>query len=82
MLAIALQHELGKSKVPKVVASGSGYAAQKIIDLAHENNITVQKDEHLATMLSDVEVNSFVPEDLYEAVAKVLAFIYRVEGKI
>jgi len=80
-LAVALKHELGKSEAPRVVASGKGYFAERIIDKAVEHNVPVHKDDHLAGLLSEVSVPSTIPTELFEAVARVLAFIYRVDGR-
>ena len=81
-LAVALKHELGKVEAPRVVASGRGSFAERIIERATENDIPVHKDDHLAELLSRVSVPSTIPEELFEAVARVLAFIYRVNGKV
>jgi flagellar biosynthesis protein len=81
-LAVALKHELGKAEAPRVVASGRGSFAERIIERAAENDIPVHKDDHLAELLSRVSVPSTIPEELFEAVARVLAFIYRVNGKV
>ncbi len=80
-LAVALKHELGKAEAPTVVASGRGSFAERIIEKAEKNKVPVHKDDHLATMLSKVAVSSVIPVELFEAVARVLAFIYRVNGK-
>jgi flagellar biosynthesis protein len=81
-LAVALKHELGKPDAPKVVASGRGSFAERIIERAIEHNVPVHKDDHLANLLSKVSVPSTIPTELFEAVARVLAFIYRVSGKL
>ena len=80
-LAIALKHELGKQEAPRVVASGKNAFAERIIEKAIENEIPIHKDDHLASLLSKVSVPSTIPEELFEAVARVLAFIYRVDKK-
>jgi flagellar biosynthesis protein len=81
-LAVALKHELSKTDAPRVVASGRGSFAERIIERAMENDIPVHKDDHLADMLSKVSVPSTIPTELFEAVARVLAFIYRVNNKV
>jgi flagellar biosynthesis protein len=81
-LAVALKHELGKTEAPKVIASGRGSFAERIIERAAENDIPIHKDDHLAELLSKVSVPSTIPEELFEAVARVLAFIYRVNNKV
>nr|AGS54269.1 type III secretion protein [uncultured bacterium contig00092] len=65
-----------------VVASGRGSFAERIIEKAKEHEIPIHKDDHLADLLSKVSVPSAIPTELYEAVARVLAFIYRVNGRI
>jgi flagellar biosynthesis protein len=81
-LAVALKHELGKVDAPRVIASGRGSFANKIIERATEHNIPLHKDEHLAGLLSKVSVSSTIPTELFEAVASVLAFIYRTNNRI
>ncbi|MCL1957821.1 MAG: EscU/YscU/HrcU family type III secretion system export apparatus switch protein [Fibromonadales bacterium] len=81
-LAVALKHELGKPDAPRVVASGRGSFAERIIEKAEENEIPIHKDDNLASLLSKVSVPSFIPEELFEAVARVLAFVYRINDKI
>jgi flagellar biosynthesis protein len=81
-LAVALKHELGKPAAPMVVASGRGSFAERIIERAAEHNVPVHKDDYLAAMLSRVSVPSTIPEELFEAVAKVLAFVYRVNDRV
>jgi len=81
-LAVALKHDIEKPAAPMVVASGRGSFAERIIERAVEHNIPVHKDDHLAAALSQVSVPSTIPEELFEAVARVLAFVYRVNDKI
>ncbi|MDR2594528.1 MAG: EscU/YscU/HrcU family type III secretion system export apparatus switch protein [Fibromonadaceae bacterium] len=81
-LAVALKHELGKTDAPRVVASGRGSFAERIIEKATENEVPIHKDDDLASLLSELSVPSFIPEELFEAVARVLAFVYRINDKI
>jgi len=81
-LAVALKHDLGKPDAPMVVASGRGSFAERIIERAVEHDVPVHKDDHLAAVLSNVSVPSYIPEELFEAVARVLAFVYRINDKI
>jgi len=81
-LAVALKHELGKPDAPMVVASGRGSFAERIIERAIENDIPLHKDDHLATLLSKVSVPSYIPTELFEAVARVLAFVYRASDRV
>lgn len=79
--AAALSYKPGEEKAPKVVASGRGVIAEKIIERAKENKIPVYEDEYLAEALSEIKLGSEIPPELYEVVAEVLAFISRLDGK-
>lgn len=65
--------------VPRVVAKGMGEVAKKIIEQAEQQGIPVQKDEVLVEALMQVELTKEIPPELYQAVAAILAFIYRLE---
>lgn len=78
-LAIALQHDMGMKAAPRVIAKAQGLLAHRMIEEAQINQIPIHKDQHLAQVLKDVEVEDEIPVELYEAVAQVLAFIYRVD---
>ncbi|MEN6619939.1 MAG: flagellar biosynthesis protein FlhB [Smithella sp.] len=76
-LAIAVQYDPEKMMAPKVVAKGANIIAEKIREIARENNVMIVEDKPLARVLYKiVDVNHFIPEDLYRAVAEVLAFVY------
>jgi flagellar biosynthetic protein FlhB len=66
---------------PKIVAKGAGVVAEKIRDIAGKHNVPIVEDKPLARSLFKLELNSFVPESLYVAVAKILAYIYKMKGK-
>lgn len=72
--AIALEYDPGE-EAPKVIASGKGAIADKIIEKAQEENIPVHKDEHLAKTLSQLEIGEMIPPELYEVVAEILVFV-------
>lgn len=77
--AIALRYQADKDHSPKVVGKGQGLLAEEIISLAKENRIPIQEDPTLVEMLSQLEVNQSIPPELYEVVAEVFAFIYRID---
>ena len=81
-LAVALRYEPDVGKAPSVVASGRGVVAERIQQVAEEHGVPVHQDEVLAEMLSDVEVHQSIPEEMFEAVARVLAFVWRVDGRL
>ena len=66
-----------------VLAKGADYLAAKIKEVAKENSIEIVENKPLARMLyANVEVGQAVPPELYQAVAEVLAFVYKLQGKI
>ncbi len=79
--AVALKYERGKMEAPKVVAKGTDHVALKIKEKAKENNVPIVEDPPLARSLySSCEIGDFIPENLYVAVAKILARVYRERG--
>ncbi len=77
-LAIALQYDPKKSDAPVVLAKGQGYLAQKIKEIAREHRISVVEDRPLAhALFQAVEVGRAIPPEFYQAVAEILAFIFR-----
>ena len=78
---IAVSIEYQGTDAPKVTAKGKGYIADEIIQKAKEIGIPIQKDPTLVDLLSQVELNHEIPEELYEAIVQVLIFAYQVSGK-
>ena len=76
--AVALKYDKQKDGAPKVKASGKGDVAKNIIKIAKEHNLPIKKDEDLVELLSKVEIDKEIPQNLYKAVAEVFSFIYRV----
>ena len=81
-LAVALRHELGQAGAPRVIASGKGAFAERLIGMAEDHGVPIHKDDGLARLLGDLEDPSTIPVELFEAVARVLAFVYRVDGRL
>ena len=80
--AVALVYDGEKYDAPVVLAKGADYLAQKIKEIAGENDIEIVETKPLARMLyANVEVGEMVPPELYQSVAEVLAFVYRLKGK-
>ena len=77
--AIALQYESEKQQAPKVVAKGKGLIAENILEKAKEHDVPVQEDRNLVELLGNLDINESIPEELYQAVAEVFAFLYRVD---
>lgn len=80
--AVALQYRREDDHAPKIVAKGSGLIAEKIIEIARQHGVTVYTDPDLVVLLSKLELGHYIPETLYQAVAEVLAFVYRLNGKL
>jgi flagellar biosynthesis protein len=76
--AVALKYERGKDAAPKVTAKGRGAVADKILALAREHKIPIEKDSTLIEALYRLDINEGIPEELYQVVAELLAFIYRM----
>jgi flagellar biosynthesis protein len=77
--AVALTYRPDKHDAPIVVAKGKGYVAEKIIAAAKEHLVPIQEDASLVQMLSQLQINEAIPEELYQVVAEIFAFVYRVE---
>ena len=81
--AIAIEYNADKMSAPKVLAKGAFEVAQRIVDIAKSHNIPIVQNVPLARALfKAVDVDQQIPEDLYIAVAEVLAYIYRLKGKL
>ncbi|MGE7760680.1 EscU/YscU/HrcU family type III secretion system export apparatus switch protein [Peribacillus sp. NPDC097895] len=76
---IALKYDQKISNAPVILAKGKGKTAENILDKAMKLDIPVQKDESLAALLGQLDINQTIPEELYGAVAEVFAFIYKVD---
>lgn len=76
-LAIALRHPEGAPSTPRIVASGRGFAAERILDLAFASGVKVREDADLAEMLAAVDIGDEIPFAAFSAVAEILAYIYR-----
>lgn len=80
-VAVALQYEKGTRDAPRVVASGRGLVADRIVALAAEHDVMIEANPVLAEALSGVEVDDTIPLELYEAVAIVIGYVLRVGAK-
>jgi len=66
---------------PEVVAKGRGEVAGRILDLAHEHGVPVRQDPDLVELLSHCQMGDEIPVDVYGAVAELLTWLYRLEGR-
>ncbi len=79
-LAIALRFDAKKMTAPKVIAKGSGFIAGRIKEIAMEHGIPIVEEKPLAQALyKTVEIDDLIPAALYQAVAEVLAYVYRLK---
>jgi flagellar biosynthesis protein len=69
--AAALKYDADGDRAPHVVAAGSGYVAQKILQVAIENGITIYHDDSAATMLAKLDVGKEIPQELYQIVVNI-----------
>jgi flagellar biosynthesis protein len=81
LVATALQYDAGKDSAPKVIASGQRKVAEQILAEARKHNIPIHEDPALTTALASVNLGEEIPVELYQVVAEVLAYIYRVTNK-
>lgn len=76
--AVALSYD-PNDEAPKIIASGKGYLADRIIERAKENDVPLHKDDKLANTLSKLDIGDFIPPELYQVVSEVLLFVDRMD---
>lgn len=72
--AIALEYD-PSDQAPRVIASGRGILAERIIEKAKESDVPIHRDDKLADTLSRLEIGDMIPPELYEVVAEILIFV-------
>jgi flagellar biosynthesis protein len=77
--AVALRYLAGDF-APKVVAKGRGFVAEEIIKYAKEHNVFIHESEDLVSLLMQVDFDRHIPDELYSAIAEILAWIYELES--
>jgi flagellar biosynthesis protein len=80
--AAALRYDRTKEGAPRVIAKGQGRVAENIIAVAREHGVPLHEDPNLAATLNALDLETEIPPELYRAVAEVLVFIYRLNGKL
>ncbi len=78
-MAIAIKYDKEKDVAPRVVAKGMRLKAEKIREIARQYNIPVMKNVSLANALYRIDVGQEIPEELYDAVAEILNFIFELQ---
>jgi len=72
--AVALKYDEYNNVAPVIVATGVGYMAEKIIEVATENNVPVFEDSSLSTILTQLDLGAEVPEELYKVVVDIYVY--------
>lgn len=72
--AVALRYDGGANTAPIVVASGMGYLAEKIVEVAADNGVPVYEDNSLATMLSQLQLGQQIPDSLFQAIVEIYVY--------
>lgn len=78
--AVALKYDPKGSGVPTVVAKGRGALADRILQTARANAVPVREDKALVQVLSALKIDQEIPQELYAAVATILAFLFKANG--
>lgn len=76
--AVALSYNIDES-APKIVAKGEGIIARNIIEKAKEEDIVIYEDKNLVDTLIGLNINEDIPEELYEAVAQIIFYVYNLD---
>ena len=77
--AVALTYLPEQNDAPKVTAKGKGKIAENILEKAKEHGVPIQEDPSLVQLLGQIELNDTIPDQLYQAVSEVLAFVYQLD---
>ncbi len=80
--AIALKYDPDQDQAPRVTAKGRGLVADRIIELAREEGVPITEDPDLVGALIQLDFEEEIPLELYQAVAEILAFAYRLNGRM
>ncbi|WP_138751574.1 flagellar biosynthesis protein FlhB [Paenibacillus sinopodophylli] len=81
--AIALKYDASKMEAPKIIAKGMDHVALRIREIAKENGVVMMENKPLARALYErAEIGDVIPPDLFQAVAEVLAYVYKMKGRV
>ncbi len=79
-ISVALAYRRGEMEAPQVVAKGADHLAMKIREIARENGVPIIENVPVARALHKVEIGSSIPEEMFKAVAEILAYVYTLKG--
>lgn len=74
--AVALRFRPDQHRAPVVLGKGEGLVADRLLEIAHRHGIPVREDPDLVQVLSKLDLNNEIPDHVYRAVARILAFVY------
>ena len=80
--AVSLGYDMEKQNAPVVVAKGQGHIAKKIIQIAIDEGIEIHQDADLVQILKAVDIDSEIPLEAFGAVAEIISYIYKANGKL
>jgi flagellar biosynthesis protein len=80
-IAVALEERAGET-APVITASGRGFLAEQILEVAFANDVKVRTDADLVQVLAAVDVDSEIPTEAVAAVSEILAYVYKANGKL
>jgi flagellar biosynthesis protein len=78
--AAALGYDPSKDRAPRLLAKGEGHVAERILEIARREGIPIHEDVALVDILSRLEIEREIPEELYRIVAEIIAFVFRVQA--
>ncbi len=80
--AVAISYDERKNAAPVIVASGMGYLAEKMVELAQECGVPIYEDNSLATVLTQLELGAEIPNELYQTIVDIYVyFLHYGENK-
>lgn len=78
--AVALKYDSNKNNAPVVIASGLGFIAQKVVEIAEESGVPVYRDDSLSVLLSQLDIGTEIPEELFSSIVDI--YIYFLNFKM
>ena len=79
--AVAIRYDRDRENAPRVVAKGKGYVAEQLLAIARRHAVPVYQNQTVTQLLMAVELDREIPPELYQAVANVLAYVDRMDGR-
>lgn len=80
-LSVAIRYNSKQMEAPIIIAKGSGHIAMRIREIAREHRIPLVENPPVARLLHKLDLGATIPEDMFKAVAEILAYVYSLKGK-